>query len=120
MGYHITIQQSVSICRKTGKPYYIGPNCEVIYGFQDITVPEEHRRFLHEKNTVYHAYKPSESVADAVDTVYADFPSWEYVQEQFGGKTSDYEWTEEDHKAFYAALEWFASHKSCYFVVFWG
>ena len=119
MGFHMSIVPTFRVCSKTGKPYYFGPNLEVIYGREDLTVPEEHRRFLHEKNFVYIAYKPSESQVHSVDSVCADFPTWEKVKENFGN-TEDYRWTEKDHDAFYNALMWFSMNKSFCFVVYWG
>lgn len=119
MGFYIHIYSMVNLCPETGKPFYYGPNFEKIYDIPNIIIPEQYRRFLYERNSIYHAYMSGDSYYDSVDMVVDTFPTWEQVKNLYPDAEEEYEWTEKDHTLFHNAIEWFASQPIGY-IIHWG
>ena len=113
MGFDFYIKLRLSLCETTGKPCfyeYIDGTFKINYDIGSITVPEEYRRFLTMRG--HHMRLYTEDVNISQDYYDADisellevFPSWDEVEESTLVKR--YDWTKQDHDAFYAALEWF-------------
>lgn len=109
MGFYCIIHSLSCIDKKTGKLYVT-----------DLTVPEEYRRFLDEKGPWFRAYMRDDRWMDDMCDVLQEFPTWEYVKEQFPRETSsEYGWTKKDHDLFYEAVKWFGTQKQS-FIVIWG
>jgi hypothetical protein len=115
MGFDLNIHADLLICSDTGKPYfYISDGSRMrIYDLSKLTVPKEHRRFLNQRGSIFHAYttcvfENNDIYNVSVYEFLEKYPSWDTV------KTYDEEcvyWTEKDHNEFKAALEWF--NKDC-------
>jgi hypothetical protein len=115
MGFDLNIHADLLICSDTGKPYfYISDGSRMrIYDLSKLTVPKEHRRFLNQRGSIFHAYttcvfENNDIYNVSVYEFLEKYPSWDAV------KTYDEEctyWTEKDHNEFKAALEWF--NKDC-------
>lgn len=121
MGFYINIHACVPMCPDVGKMYYY-INDEKVYGVPPITVPIEHRRFLNEKNRIYHSYLDQfgqDKCFEDVDNLLNSFPSWEAIKTEFPHVEIDYNWTVSDHLAFQVALEWF-SNQNVRFIIMWG
>jgi len=111
MGFDLNIHANLSICSDTGKPYfYISDGSRMrIYDLSKLVVPKEHRRFLNQRGSIFHAYttcifENKDITNMPVYEFLEKYPSWNDV------KTYDEEcnyWTEKDHNEFKAALEWF-------------
>ena len=105
------------ICSITGKPFYHGTHADTgafaaIYGYPDVTVPEELRKYLMGRGRHFVAYTRSLELDDlglnvSVDQFLEKFPSWEelYQHDEISEETLDY-WNEEDHAKFKKLLEW--------------
>lgn len=119
MGFYIHIYIMTQLCPETGKPFYYGPNFEKIYDIPEIVVPEQYRRFLSEKNSIYHAYMSDNNYYDSVDMVHDTFPTWQQVKNLYPDAEEEYEWTEQDHNLFNEAIKWFASQPIGY-IIHWG
>lgn len=119
MGFYIHIRRMVDLCPETGTPFYYGPNLEKIYNIPEIAVPDQYRRFLYEKNSVYHAYMSDNCYYDSVDMVQDMFPTWEQVKNLYPDAEERYGWTEQDHNLFRDAIEWFAAQPIGY-IIHWG
>ena len=115
MGFDLIIRSELMICSDTGKPYYYTQSSSRnlsmrIYDLSKLAVPKEHRRFLNQRGSIFHAYTTcvfdNDDICDApVYDFLEKYPSWEMV------KIYDDEctyWTEKDHNEFKAALEWFS------------
>jgi len=123
MGFDLNIHVDLLICSDTGKPYfYISDGSRMrVYDLSKLVVPKEHRRFLNQRGSIFHAY--TTCVFDNNDitnvSVYEfleKYPSWDAV------KTYDEEqtyWTEKDHNEFKAALEWF-NHNFIHYRIDWS
>jgi hypothetical protein len=114
MGFDFSIELCLRLCATTGKPYTYGPSFRKNYELPTVEVPEKHRRFLQLRGSIFHAYTEFYNENDIyqvpVDGLLDAFPSWETVKES--SWYEDYEeedWSEADHNAFKAALEWFVA-----------
>jgi hypothetical protein len=114
MGFYITIYQLTPLCRVTGTPFYYN-NFEVKYGTLTVTVPEEYRRFLYEKNSAYRQYMVDDQQCSFVDDICEQFPSWEDVLNQL---PENIDWDENDHNLFYEAVKWFSSQPEKFIATF--
>ena len=111
MGFDLNIHADLMICSDTGKPYfYISDGSRMrIYDLSKLTIPKEHRRFLNQRGSIFHAYttcvfENKDIYNVSVYEFLEKYPSWDVV------KSYDEEcvyWTEKDHNEFKAALEWF-------------
>lgn len=115
MGFDFSIQLSLCLCPNTGKPFVYKTEGNTLvkdYTFPEIIVPEEHRRFLSLRGHHLHAYTDcfnQDNICDIDVVTFLDaFPSWDEVDENKYYCSEDYDWHEEDHDAFQAALKWFS------------
>lgn len=114
MGFDIFIQCPLNLCQETGKPFYFGKNGKV-YDIS-IVVPEQFRKFLHLKGSIFQAYiddfcEDCPSILD-IDRFKENFPPWSKVQEYVEEKEAQHIWTMDDHLSFYDALEWFSKQEA--------
>ena len=107
MGFDINIEMVLSMCKVTGKPYYLGANFEHIYDIGDIVVPEHLKEYLVGRGPVFHAYTSDFNYENRYNVSVYEFlehyPSWEDVHKEY--EDHDY-WTEDDHNKFKELLEW--------------
>lgn len=121
MGFYINIHACFPICPEIGKPYYYVKD-QKVYDIPSIVVPIQHRRFLNEKNRIYHSYLDQfgqDKCFEDIDNLLNSFPSWEAIKTEFPFVEIEYNWTSKDHNAFYCALEWF-DKQDTRFIVTWG
>jgi len=121
MGFDMSISCNLSVCQATGRPYFIGKNGAKVFDLAQITgVPQEFRRFMQLRGSVFYEYTRSfgehETIVDAV--MFLDgFPQWDEVEQDEGDSTL---WTSHDHNKFYAAMEWFANTPGPNYLVSWS
>ena len=115
----MSISCALSVCVETGRHYFVGKNGETVFDLTQIAVvPEEFRRFLQLRGTVFQEYTRSfgqyETIVDAA--IFLDgFPPWDEVE------TDESEvWCSNDHNKFYVALEWFANIADANYIVSWS
>lgn len=124
MVFTINIHACVAICPENGKPYYIGKidgKYQKIYGFPDIEVPKNYRRFLNESNAIYRTYtQHSESCQyfEDIINILDKFPTWNDLDKKFDNIENDYNWSQADHDLLKQALEWF-DDQDVRFVMVW-
>jgi hypothetical protein len=110
MGFDFFIELCIHLCEETGRPYVYSSNFEKVYELPTLpVVPEVHRRFLKLRGRIFHLYTYDYNEKADVNSILDTFPTWEEVKES--GYYEDYteaDWSEADHAAFRAALEWFA------------
>lgn len=106
----IRIYISYDVDQKTGKPKIV-----------DITIPEEYRRFLHEKSPWRDAYMQADCWIDTAESLYDVFPRWKDVEADLDDILDECGWSEQDHNLFGEALKWFASQSSIgiHFMISW-
>ncbi len=114
MGFDISINCELHICRATGKLFYYGKKESTwgrIYDPPDIVVPKEYRCYLEQRGRVFHAYTDHFNSNDVfnvdVSTFLEQYPEWKEVavwMEENSWSTDD--WSEEEHNGFKATLEW--------------
>ena len=102
------------MCPVKGTPYYYGKNNDRIYDIPTVVVPEEYRRFLHDKHDIYRNYMREDQYFDSAVDVLNEFPTWEHLKSEFPFLEEDFNWTEEDHDLFHEAMRWFASQSPGY------
>ena len=113
MGFDLNIRALLSLCSDTGKPYYYMESSSRslatrIYDLSKLSVPKEHRRFLNQRGSIFHAYTScifdEETVMATITDFLEKYPPWEAVKAYDEENTY---WTEIDHDEFKKALEWF-------------
>jgi hypothetical protein len=121
MGFYINICRCLNVCPETGKPYYYdftGGQIKKVYGIREIVIPEQYRRFLHEKGSIFRAYMIENEHYTDIRELNERFPSWDDVKEEFPEAEEEYGWTKKDHDLFEKAVEWFSTNGN--FVISWG
>ena len=112
MGFDFYIQLCLNLCDATGKPYIFNEKSEKDYVLPNIVIPEQHRRFLKLRGRFLHIYTDDlndHNIFSAdVDALLEKFPDWDEIKndEFYSECVEEYEWTEDDHNKFKAALEW--------------
>lgn len=112
MGFDFTIHLVVSICPSTGQPFIYTKGWEKLYEIPKLEIPEEYRQFLQDRGRLYHAYTEYFNQNDrnyaTTEELVETFPKWEEVKgsDWYEGYTED-DWSEQTHKLFYEALQWF-------------
>ncbi len=113
MGFDLNIRAVLSLCSDTGKPYYYMESSSRglsmrIYDLSTLSIPKEHRRFLKQRGSIFHAYTSCVFDEEIITVTITDFlekyPPWEAVKAYDEENTY---WTETDHNEFKKALEWF-------------
>ncbi len=120
MGFDFSIQVRVlTVCQETGKAFVFQTTKD---GFckryiQDVIVPEEHRPYTFLCGRLYHLYTREVSNADShscdIKELLDVFPSWEDLEDE--NLVIEWKWTQEDHNAFRAALDWFSQQKDVFY-----
>jgi len=123
MGFDINILMTLTMCEKTGKPYYYGKKGERTYELPNIVVPEGLCSYLVGRGRIFHAYTEYFNQDDiyntSVDRFLEHYPSWEEVKKHSSYEGSEYYWTEKDHDNFRLLLEW-CEHQEVPFRVDWS
>ena len=114
MGFDFSIELCLRFCSTTGKPYVYDREFKKVFELPTVEVPEEHRRFVQLRGSIFHAYTEFYNEKDIyqvpVEGILEAFPEWEDVKSSSwyeGYKEED--WSEADHNAFKKALEWFVA-----------
>ena len=127
MGFDLFIRCEMMLCPETGKPFCYGTdtanNFTKIYDLSSITVPEEHRRFLQLRGSIFHAYTTALLESDdnldmPVLEMLEKYPTWEDVKAH--DPDCETYWTENDHNVFQKALEWMATDSFVQYRAHWS
>ena len=118
MGFDMMISCALSVCKETGRPYFVGQNGANMFDLSQVDiVPLEFRRFLSLRGSIFYEYTRSfgkdETTVDAA-VFFERFPPWDEVECEEGET-----WTSLDHNKFYSAMEWFA-HADVNYIVSWS
>ena len=118
MGFDLNIQAHLSVCQDTGRLFYYDRAFQKRYELTDLQVPQEHRHFLSMSGRHLVLYVEDLASRDYSSTHVSHFleyfPAWEEIQDE--ELFQKYGWTEEDHNAFHAALEWLSRQDIMYHV----
>ena len=112
MGFDLNIIINVSIDELTGLPFvWVNSDENKIkpYNPEDYKIPEEYRKYIHQRGHHFHAYiknfDDSTMQCDA-DIFLHYYPKWEDIKYDI---LNDDEWNEESHKEFKKCLKWLVS-----------
>ncbi len=121
MGFDIFVELRLKIDPFNGTFYAYGINGRETVKPEEYLIPKEHLRFVKGRGHIYHAYIQNihETETD-VEAPYFEkvFPSWADVQKYKVYEECKDDWTEDDHKNFFRAIQWFSSHPG--FHVIWS
>ena len=114
MGFDMMIELHLSMCPTNGKPYAWKDSDKVYVDLNDYIIPEEYRKWIQLRGSHLYAYIQwcDESTTSCEIAYFLEFfPEWEEVDEH------DW-WTEEDHRAFKATLEYLIQRPG--YVISWS
>lgn len=113
MGFDLCIRIQLDIDAMTGVPYmyYVDADhflAKKPYDPMEYKIPDRFQKYICQRGRHFHHYIrgfAENTYFTSVNTFLDKYPDWETVRSHL---RDDYEWTEEDHDEFEAALRWMA------------
>ena len=113
MGFDLFIELRLTIDPFNGTFYAYGMHGRETVRPERYDIPKEHLRFVWARGAIYHAYIQNIDTNETdADAMYFEkvFPSWSEVKDHEVFSECKEHWTEDDHKKFFSAIQWFSSH----------
>jgi len=117
MGFDMNISCAILVCADTGRPFFLTNQGQSVFDLTQIAiVPEEYRKYINLRGTLYYEYTRSfgndETIVDAAEFL-DRFPRWEEIDLN---DNADVQWTPADHNKFHDAIQWFANAEVNYII----
>lgn len=115
MGFDMNISCAILVCMDTGRPFFLTNQGLSVFDLSQMAVvPEEYRKYINLRGTIYHEYirffGSDEMMVDAAEFL-ERFPLWEDID-----LNEDAQWTAADHNKFHDAIQWFANAEVNYII----
>jgi hypothetical protein len=120
MTIDLVISLSLGLDKKTGVPYVYYNGKIKFAQFSDFIIPEKYRKYLHQRNNVFHYYIEQFSnkiFMMSVEEFLDNYPIWENIK-NYILNNENYCWSEKDHYEFKEFLSW--ANEKYYYIISWS